>query len=101
VTLPFLGSTRIVHYRDDGRHGSAFVDVRLYRDARLSLGGSLSVSTGSRPTRYYQPRARLLAPLASSVSWTAEWRWFGFVEKVLRYDNFRTHAFSIGLQLGL
>jgi hypothetical protein len=65
------------------------------------VGGSLSINAGSHPTRFYQPEARLTAPLARRVSWTALWRWFGFEEKLFRYENFRTHLFSTGLRLQL
>jgi hypothetical protein len=41
----------------------------------------------------------LTAPLANHVSWTAEWRWFGFEEKLFSHENFRTHIFAAGLRL--
>jgi hypothetical protein len=98
LSLPFFGS-EIARYRDNGHHGSLFADLGLPRNVRLALGGSLSVNTGSRPTRYYQPQARLTAPVANHVSWTAEWRWFGFKEKLFSHENFRTHIFAAGLRL--
>jgi hypothetical protein len=98
LSLPFFGS-EIARYRDNGHHGSLFADLGLPRNVRLALGGSLSINAGSRPTRYYQPQARLTAPVANHVSWTAEWRWFGFEEKLFSYENFRTHIFAAGLRL--
>jgi hypothetical protein len=98
LSLPFFGR-ELARYRDNGHHGSAFADVRLVREARLALGGSLSINAGSRPTRFYQPEARITAPLARHVSWTAQWRWFGFEEKLFRHENFRTHLFATGLRL--
>jgi hypothetical protein len=100
LSLPFFG-TELSRYRDNGHYGSVFADVRIAGDARLAVGGSLSINAGSRPTRFYQPEARLTAPLARHVSWTAQWRWFGFEEKLFRYENFRTHLFSTGLRLEL
>jgi hypothetical protein len=91
----------ISRYRDDGHHGGAYVDLNLPRSSRLSLGGSYSVITGSRPTRYYQPQGRLAVPLAGKATWTAEWRWYGFTERRYAFENFHTHTFATGLRLGL
>ncbi len=88
-------------YRDNGHHGGAWAEVTLAREVRLSLGGSYSINAGSRPTRYYQPQARVVAPLVGKVAWTAEWRWFGFTERRYAYENFHTHLFATGLRLGL
>jgi hypothetical protein len=103
--LPFLEpqtfTTDISRYRDNGHHGGAWGEVAVARGVRLSLGGSYSVNTGSRPTRYYQPQARVVVPLKGKASWTAEWRWFGFTERRYAYENFRTHLFATGLRLGL
>ena len=43
------------------------------REAKLTFGGSLFVSSGSRPTRYYEPLARLSVPMGNHVSWNTEW----------------------------
>ena len=103
--LPYLEpqtqDTALSHYRDDGHHGGAYVEVNLARNARLNLGGSYSINTGSRPTRYYQPQARVLLPLAGKVTWTADWRWYGFTERRYAFENFHTHTFATGLRLGL
>jgi hypothetical protein len=103
--LPYLEpqtqDTALSHYRDDGHHGGAYVEVHLARNARLNLGGSYSINTGSRPTRYYQPQAQVLLPLAGKVTWTADWRWYGFTERRYAFENFHTHTFATGLRLGL
>jgi hypothetical protein len=103
--LPFLESQTLTldvsRYRDNGHHGSVWADVNLARGARLGWGGSYSLISGSRPTRYYQPQAQMLVPLAGKVSWTADWRWYGFTQKLYAFENFRTHTFATGLRLGL
>jgi hypothetical protein len=78
-------------YRDkantatDGRAGAArYAKLTL----RLSLGGSLFVSAGERPTRYYQPMGR--PPLEKRVYRITEWRWFGS-ESGLRFRLPRPH----------
>ncbi len=98
LSLPFFG-TELARYRDSGHHGSIFAGIPLVGEARLAVGGSLSINTGSRPTRFYQPEARITAPLARHVSWTAQWRWFGFEEKLFHHENFRSHLFATGLRL--
>ena len=100
VTLPFLGRENI-SYRDLGHHGGVYAEVSIHGDARLTLGGSYSINTGSRPTRYYQPQAKIAVPVAGKVSWIAEWRWFGFTEERYAFENFHTHVFAAGIRIGL
>ena len=100
VVPPFL-QRELARYRDRGHHGGAYVDVKLYRSARVGFGGSLSINAGSRPTKYYQPRVRLAIPFSRRGSWISEWRWYSFVEDQWAFENFRTHVFSTGLRLAL
>ncbi len=102
--LPFLTplfEVRNSRYRDNGHHGGAYAEVNVARDVRLRFGGSYSIITGSQPTRYYQPQGQLSVPLGGRVSWTADWRWYGFTDRVLVDENFRTHMFSTGFRLNL
>ena len=66
---------------------------------KLSAGGSLFVSTGSRPTSYYQPLGRLSVPVHKHVQWNTEWRWYGFGETLYPYEGFRAHTFMTGLKV--
>ena len=68
---------------------------------RLTLGGTYFASSGSGPTRYYQPLGRFSVPLGRHVQWNSEWRWYGFNEPFYLYEGFRTHHFVTGLRLGL
>ena len=90
-------------YRDNAHTASSLLDVVLPGSGtfkpRLSLGGSLFVSSGSRPTSYYQPMAKLSLPIQKHVYWNTEWRWFGFSEPYYTYEAFRAHAFMTGLRL--
>jgi hypothetical protein len=90
-------------YRDNAHTATSLVDLALPGSGafkpRLSLGGSLFVSSGSRPTRYYQPMAKLSLPIEKHVYWNTEWRWFGFSEPFYAYEGFRAHAFMTGLRL--
>src|SRR5262249_46613763 len=68
-------------YRDNAHLGSAVFDIALpaYRKLapKLSLGASLLISSGSRPTSYYQPVGKLVIPVSSQVAWVSEWRYYG------------------------
>jgi hypothetical protein len=90
-------------YRDNAHVGSAILDIALpgYRKLapKLSLGGSLLVSSGSRPTRYYQPLGKLSVPLSAHVAWVSDWRYYGFGEAFYAYEGFRTHLITTGLRL--
>jgi len=90
-------------YRDNAHTATTLMDVVLPGYAglmpRLSLGGSLFVSSGSRPSRYYQPLARLSLPLQKHVYWNTEWRWYGFGEQFYLFEGFRAHVFMTGLRL--
>ena len=65
----------------------------------ILAGGSLLVSSGSRPTRYYQPVAKLFVPVAKHAALFAEWRYYGYGEAFYLYEAFRTHLFTTGLRL--
>ena len=65
----------------------------------LTAGGSLFISRGSRPTRYYQPLARLSLPLHKHVIWNTEWQYYGFGEQFYFFEAFRTHIFMTGLRV--
>jgi hypothetical protein len=100
LDLPFL-TPATSSYRDVAHQATAAVDVNLPRlnGAKLSAGGSLFVSRGSRPTRYYQPLGRLTVPLHKNVQWNAEWQYYGFGEQFFFFEAFRTHVFMTGLRL--
>jgi hypothetical protein len=90
-------------YRDNAHSGSVLTDIVLPAYAgmspRVSVGGSLFVSSGSRPTKFYQPLARLSLPIERRVYWVSEWRWYGFGEPFYQFEGFRTHTFMTGLRL--
>ncbi len=69
------------------------------RQPGLSLGGSIYASTGSRPTRYYQPRARFSWPLHRNIRWNAEWRWFAMAQRIYAIEDFASHQFVMSLTL--
>ncbi|MCX6627125.1 MAG: hypothetical protein NTW28_05800 [Candidatus Solibacter sp.] len=102
LLLPFYAPSVSV-YRENAHTASSSIDIVLPAvagvAARLSAGGSLFISAGSRSSRYYQPLGRLSLPLQKHVQWNTEWRWYGFGEQLYMYEGFRTHIFMTGLRL--
>ncbi|HEX5323351.1 MAG TPA: hypothetical protein VFW40_06155, partial [Capsulimonadaceae bacterium] len=96
-------SPQVSAYRDEGHTATALFDLSWPRAKRfapkLSAGGSMFLSNGSRPTNYYQPVAKLWVPLGSHVNWFTEWRYYGYGEAFYLYEGFRTHLVQTGLRL--
>lgn len=90
-------------YRDNAHLSSALVDLALpgVRGLvpKLALGGSLLVSSGSRPTEYFQPLAKVSVPISKNVSWVSQWRYYGFGESLYQFEGFRTHLITSGLRI--
>ncbi len=93
-------------YRDLGHSATAMLDLTIPTSnaviqPRLRIGGSMFVSSGSRPTDYYQPLARFLVPLHQHVGLYAEWRWYGLSQAAYTYESFRAHHLVTGLEFTL
>jgi len=93
-------------YIETSRAATAVLDVNLPKlmgssSPKLSLGGSLFSSLGSRPTHYYQPLAKFSVPVYRKVLWTFEWRWYNLGEQLFQFEGFRTHHLMTGLRIAL
>jgi hypothetical protein len=90
-------------YRENGHTGTALMNVNLPKYSKLApkltAGGSFYVSSGSRPTRYYQPLAKLWLPVSKHAGVFAQWQYYGYGEAFYLYEGFRTHLFTAGLRL--
>jgi hypothetical protein len=90
-------------YVERAHTGTAALDLSFPKvnnqPPKLTLGGSLFVSSGSRPTQFYQPLGRLSFPLHRRASLFADWRWYNLGERFYAYEGFRTHQFILGLRL--
>ena len=64
----------------------------------LSFGGSLFLSSGSRPTNYFQPLARLTVPVHKHVQWITEWRWYSMSESFYAFENFHSNQLTSSLR---
>jgi hypothetical protein len=65
----------------------------------LAAGGSLYMTSGTRPTDYYQPVVRLSAPMASHFDFFAEYRWYGLSQQIYHFEGFRTHQGAVGVRI--
>jgi hypothetical protein len=101
--VPQTLTSALDFYRDNAHTATSLVDIVLPGYAglkpRVSVGGSLFISSGSRPTRFYQPLARLSVPLHKHISWNSEWRYYGFGEPFYLYEAFRAQLIQTGLHL--
>jgi len=90
-------------YRDNGHAGTALLDLGLPGrggvQPRISLGGALFASGGSRPARYYQPLGRLALPFGRRVQWYGEWRWYALAQPFYLFEGFRNHQFMTGFRV--
>ncbi|HEV8416862.1 MAG TPA: hypothetical protein VGQ49_24920 [Bryobacteraceae bacterium] len=89
-------------YTDNAHTATALFNVKLPHvqgiAPKLSAGGSLFVSSGSRATSYYQPLATLWLPISKKISLFADWRYYGYGEAFYLYEGFRTNLVTTGLR---
>jgi hypothetical protein len=90
-------------YRDNAHSASALIDLALPDYAKLAphlaFGGSLFISSGSRPTTYYQPLVRLSLPVHKGLVWKSEYRYYGYGETFYALEGFRAHILQTGLTI--
>jgi hypothetical protein len=101
--VPSTITSALSAYRERANSGTALVDLTLPGKGsvqpKISLGGSLLASGGSRPTRYYQPLARLRLPFGKHLEWSAEWRWYALSQPLDLYEGFRSNQFITSFRL--
>ena len=89
-------------YRDNAHTATGQFRIKLPRYAGLTpqfmAGGSLFISSGSRPTSYFRPTAKFLLPLRKNVTWFAEWTYYDYAEVFYLYEGFRTNLVTTGLR---
>ncbi|MGO9231270.1 MAG: hypothetical protein ACLQKA_18940 [Bryobacteraceae bacterium] len=100
LTLPFFTSA-VSQYRDNAHSATTAINFALpgLKDGKLTLGGSMFVSSGSAPSRYYEPLARVSVPVGKHVSWNAQWQYYGYGQSFYLYDGFRANSFVTGVKL--
>jgi len=66
---------------------------------QLSFGGSAFISSGSRPTDFYQPVVKLRAPVAPHVDLIAEYRYYQVSQAFYAFEGFRNHQGIVGIRI--
>jgi len=93
---------QLSRYRDNSHEATALFRIHLPGAGVfapiLTAGGSFVRSSGSRPTGYYQPMAKLAMPAGKHVLWFAEWRYYGYGETFYLYESFRAHLATVGVR---
>lgn len=89
-------------YRDNAHALTALVDLTLAPkfglSPKLSFGGALVRTAGSRPTQYYQPMGKLLIPVHRRAQFYSEWRWYGLTQPFYLFEGFRDHQIVVGVR---
>jgi hypothetical protein len=67
--------------------------------ARISAGGNFFISSGSRPTDFFQPVGRAVVPASHGIAWVSEWTYYGYGESFYAYEGFRTHLITTGIRI--
>jgi hypothetical protein len=89
-------------YRDNAHAATALITGNLKQrfgiTPRVTAGGSLFISSGSRPTDYFQPFAKIMFPVYKHVEWFGEWSYYGYGEAFYLYEGFRSHLVTTGVR---
>jgi hypothetical protein len=80
-------------YKENAHSFTAVAAIKWF-----SFGGSLFISSGSRPTTYYQPLARVSIPINKHVLWNTEWRWYSMSEAFFALENFQSNQLTTSLR---
>ncbi len=99
--FPFNDLNRSL-YIDNATSASLMAEINLPGKGlikpKLSFGGSMVATAGSRPSRYYQPQGKLLLPLTNHVHLYSEWQWYGLNQPFYMYEGFRAHTVMTGVR---
>jgi len=88
-------------YADNAHTGTLLAEVTPSgaHAPRFTAGGSFVATSGSRPSRYWQPLGRVAIPLNNRWQVYSEWRWYGFRQPFDSVEGFRTHEILSGFRL--
>lgn len=101
VIFPFNSDNRSL-YVDNANSASMMAEIALPGRGpikpKLSFGGSMVATAGSRPSRFYQPQGKLLLPLTNHIQLYADWGWYGLHQPFYYYEGFRAHTLITGVR---
>ena len=86
-------------YRENSHSFSSVLDLNCWKRAKFSLGGTGYVSSGSRPTEFYQPLVRMVVPFRKHWGLRTEWQYHSMAERFYQYESFGAHTFVVALQV--
>jgi hypothetical protein len=90
-------------YRDNSHSLNAMFNLNVPKwikyKTKLSFGGSAFLSSGSNPSTFYQPAAKLSVLIRKNLSWNSEWRYYGFDQSFYLYQGFRTEMITTGVRI--
>ena len=90
-------------YRDNAHTIHALADLTPpgYHGLKpkVSAGGMFFLSSGSRPTNYFQPLGRVTIPVVKRLDWVSEWTYHGYGEAFYIYEGFRAHLITTGIRM--
>lgn len=99
--FPFSNANRSL-YIDNANSASMMAEIALPGKGlikpKLSFGGSLVSTAGSRPSRYYQPQGKLLLPLSNHIQLYMDWQWYALRQPLYYYEGFRAHTLMTGVR---
>jgi len=86
-------------YRENYHSFTSALDVSCWKGAKFTVGGNGYVSTGSRPTEFYQPLVRMVIPFRTHWGLRTEWQYHNMAERFYQFESFGTHTFVVALQI--
>jgi hypothetical protein len=99
--FPFSDLNRSL-YIDNASSASMMAEIALPGKGlikpKLSFGGSMVATAGSRPSRFYQPQGKLLLPLTNHIQLYSEWQWYALNQPFYFYEGFRAHTLMTGVR---
>ena len=102
ITIFPFNNANESRYMDNANSASMMAEIALpgkgVIQPRLSFGGSLVTTAGSRPSRYYQPQGKLLLPLHNHVQLYADWQWYALHQPFYYYVGFRALTIMTGIR---
>ncbi|MFN7936011.1 MAG: hypothetical protein U0R19_21960 [Bryobacteraceae bacterium] len=101
--IPQVLQSALSQYRENTHTITGLVQWRIAAGwtwhPTLSAGGSLYLTSGTRPTDYYQPVVRLNTPVVSHLDLFAEYRYYGLTQQIYHFEGFRTHQGAVGVRI--
>jgi hypothetical protein len=95
IPQQFTAARSIYHERS---HTITMLAETGHKRLRIGAGGSAFISSGTRPTRFYEPTGRIVAPLTTRLSAKAEWRYHGYSEPGFFFDAAPNRPGQTGLE---